>query len=450
MKRGSSPATTIFASQNTAASGSDPRTALDERRDRLIVVVGLAVVADLARLHRLDDRLRLDPRLSRPRASPRRRPPARSAPCARRRPPASPAVSSASSATSSPSAPSPRSSSSRARRRIARTSSWSSGSRWKIRRRERNGAMMSKYGFSLVTPIRLTRPSSTCGSSAACCDRDQRWISSTISTVGLDRARARAIACFRSATPSVTALSCSTLGAGGAGDQAGERGLARAGRSPQDQRAGPAGFDGAAQRLSRREQASAGLRHRRACAVASAPPAAGAQAAAARRGPSAQAESSASAQLLYRQEVARLHGRLTTLRATDRGRRVDRRQRASRPTRPPVSPEPTGTAHDIIARSGIVRASSARRSRDARRSIASGRAGRAADARARSAACRGRASDPLRPGARRRSDVLRSSGSRISRASSTPSSSSGSASRAVQSDTTVLAHGSVVRPASSR
>ena len=55
MKRGSSPAATIVASQYSAASGSLPRSDLDERADRVVMAVAGAVVLQDALLGGLLD-----------------------------------------------------------------------------------------------------------------------------------------------------------------------------------------------------------------------------------------------------------------------------------------------------------------------------------------------------------------------------------------------------------
>jgi len=68
--------------------------------------------------------------------------------------------------------------------------------------------MTSNDGFSVVAPIKVTVPSSTCGRMASCCALLKRWISSMKSTV---RSPARlctlasATTLRRSATPAVTA-----------------------------------------------------------------------------------------------------------------------------------------------------------------------------------------------------------------------------------------------------
>ena len=69
--------------------------------------------------------------------------------------------------------------------------------------------MSSKYGFSVVAPIRMTVPSSTCGSRPSCWDLLKRWISSMNRTVRppsrLSRSRAAATVERISATPLITA-----------------------------------------------------------------------------------------------------------------------------------------------------------------------------------------------------------------------------------------------------
>ena len=73
--------------------------------------------------------------------------------------------------------------------------------------------MTSKYGFSVVAPIRVTSPSSTAGSSASCWALLKRWISSRKKIVGWPVARrrsvARSIIARTSARPAFTADSSS-------------------------------------------------------------------------------------------------------------------------------------------------------------------------------------------------------------------------------------------------
>ena len=47
--------------------------------------------------------------------------------------------------------------------------------------------LTSKYGFSVVAPMSVTRPSSTAGSSASCCALLKRWISSRKNVVAVAR-----------------------------------------------------------------------------------------------------------------------------------------------------------------------------------------------------------------------------------------------------------------------
>ncbi len=77
------------------------------------------------------------------------------------------------------------------------------------REREISGAFTSKYGFSVVAPMRTTSRSSTACSRASCCDLLNRWISSMNRMVRRpskeSRSRASSIARRMSATPEVTA-----------------------------------------------------------------------------------------------------------------------------------------------------------------------------------------------------------------------------------------------------
>ena len=99
--------------------------------------------------------------------------------------------------------------------------------------------MTSNEGFSVVAPIRVTVPSSTAGSRASCWALLNRWISSMNRTVRLPRRRsafASAMASRSSLTPERTADSGANRAPAGAGEQAGQRGLARPGSAPEDQR----------------------------------------------------------------------------------------------------------------------------------------------------------------------------------------------------------------------
>jgi hypothetical protein len=76
--------------------------------------------------------------------------------------------------------------------------------------RESSGVTSEKYGFSVVAPIRVTVPSSTAGSRTSCCAFDQRWTSSTNSTVRKSPPLAWSITFRASATPEETAESCTS------------------------------------------------------------------------------------------------------------------------------------------------------------------------------------------------------------------------------------------------
>jgi hypothetical protein len=84
--------------------------------------------------------------------------------------------------------PNPRSASVSARRRIVSRSEDSRGERTSTRQRERSAFRISKDGFSVVVPNRVTVPSSTDGSSASCCALFHRWISSMKRMAGRDAA----------------------------------------------------------------------------------------------------------------------------------------------------------------------------------------------------------------------------------------------------------------------
>ena len=101
--------------------------------------------------------------------------------------------------------------------------------------------MTSKYGFSVVAPISVIRPSSTAGSSASCCALLKRWISS----------RKRIVRCAGAAEPVARAREHRAHvgdrrrdrrqllegGAGRLGDDPRERRLAGARRPVEDHRA---------------------------------------------------------------------------------------------------------------------------------------------------------------------------------------------------------------------
>ncbi len=134
----------------------------------------------------------------------------------------------------------------------------SRGSRRNNVERERSGALTSKYGFSVVAPMRTSSPSSTPGSRASCWALLKRWTSS--------RKRIVPLVPLPEALPGLGQHLPDVLHArrhrgegfegrrGRARDQPGQGGLARAGRPPEDDRAESIGLDEGAQRHPRAEQ----------------------------------------------------------------------------------------------------------------------------------------------------------------------------------------------------
>jgi hypothetical protein len=70
--------------------------------------------------------------------------------------------------------------------------------------RDRSAELTSKYGFSVVAPIRVITPSSTDGSNASCCALLKRWISSRKRIVRRPSAPSRSLARARTARTSAT------------------------------------------------------------------------------------------------------------------------------------------------------------------------------------------------------------------------------------------------------
>ena len=134
----------------------------------------------------------------------------------------------------------------------------SSGSSRNSVLRLRSGGLTSKNGFSVVAPIRVSVPSSTAGSSASCCDFENRWISSRNRIVprpcSPSRCRARSMTSRTSLTPAVTALICSNARFVRAGDRERQRGLAGARRAPEDRAGQAVLLDQLAQRPARTDQ----------------------------------------------------------------------------------------------------------------------------------------------------------------------------------------------------
>ena len=173
-----------------------------------------------------------------------------------------------------------------ARRTTVATSSSVSGSRRQTRIRDRSAELTSKYGFSVVAPMSVTVPSSTCGRRASCWALLKRWISSRNRTragavegqpflrlgdrradlgdAGHDRRQGREV------------------GADLGGEEAGEARLAGPGRAPQQQRREVAARDAPAERAALADEVLLADELRRGRAGASARRAAAARAAAGR------------------------------------------------------------------------------------------------------------------------------------------------------------------------
>ena len=117
--------------------------------------------------------------------------------------------------------------------------------------------MTSKYGFSVVAPISVTRPSSTAGSSASCWALLKRWISSRKKIVRRPpdlRSRARAITSRTSARPACTADSSSNAASACWAARRASVVLPAPGRAVQDHAVRLAGLERCAQRGAGREQ----------------------------------------------------------------------------------------------------------------------------------------------------------------------------------------------------
>ena len=137
------------------------------------------------------------------------------------------------------------------------TASASSDLNTSTRARDSIGAISSNDGFSVVAPTSTMVPSSITGRKLSCWARLKRWISSTNSSVPCPisrRARASSNTFFRSATPEKIALICTNSQAGLVGEQPRHRGLAGAGRAPEDQRAERVALQHAGQRAVGTEQ----------------------------------------------------------------------------------------------------------------------------------------------------------------------------------------------------
>ena len=257
--------------------GVDVRAAhrLDERAGHVVVLVAVAVVA-----HRgpVDRGLQGGQRRSGPRPWPgprRRRPPARSAPAGRRR------RRSAAGARRRPrrgaaAPPRPRSSASARRTRVAMSSSVS-GSRVSSSERDSSGLTTEKNGFSVVAATSVTDPVLDraeqrvllgLGEAVHLVD-EQHGLPAGHAEVALglldDRADLLDAGVERGQRDEAAL--------GGAGDDVRDRGLAGAGRAPQDQRHRRVALDQPAQRRARAEQVPLADDLVQACAGASGPPA---------------------------------------------------------------------------------------------------------------------------------------------------------------------------------
>ena len=137
-------------------------------------------------------------------------------------------------------------------------SSSDSGSRVSSSDRDSSGETTEKNGFSVVAAMRVTQRFSTAGSSASCCPLLNRCTSSMNSTVCLPYKESWVLASSMTArtslTPAVTADSSVNRRPVAERHDVGERRLAGAGRSPQDQRGRGAALDQLAQRRARAEQ----------------------------------------------------------------------------------------------------------------------------------------------------------------------------------------------------
>ena len=177
----------------------------------------------------------------------------------------------ASSPSATPAPPSPRSRSSSARRTSVASAASSSAPSANTRQRESSGATTSNDGFSVVAPISVTVPRSTCGSSASCCARLKRWISSTKSTVRAARAASRARRSPR-APPSrrrARRRARTKSRAGALREQPRERRLAASPAGPRGSATAASPALDAARAAARRARAARpGRPPRRACAVA--------------------------------------------------------------------------------------------------------------------------------------------------------------------------------------
>jgi hypothetical protein len=123
--------------------------------------------------------------------------------------------------------------------------------------RESSAEFTSNDGFSVVAPMKVKSPDSTCGRNASCWALLKRCTSSTNTTVfcpAARPARACSTASRISLTPPRTAGHRQEAGVEGGGDEPRQGRLADARRPPEDHRVQPPGLEGDAQRLARAQQ----------------------------------------------------------------------------------------------------------------------------------------------------------------------------------------------------
>ena len=95
-----------------------------------------------------------------------------------------------------------------ARVRTSKIAALLSGDTTTTRERDKSGEITSNDGFSVVAPISVISPDSTCGKNASCCALLNRWISSTNNTVRVFKFQlslARSTTSSTSFLPAVTA-----------------------------------------------------------------------------------------------------------------------------------------------------------------------------------------------------------------------------------------------------
>ena len=150
----------------------------------------------------------------------------------------------------------PRAAPARARATCCRSSSSSGFSTCTVAR-DSSAELTSNDGFSVVAPMKVNRPDSTCGRKASCWLLLKRCTSSTKTTVARP-GRARRLRPLDRLADVLDAAEHrrhgDELGVEGVGHQARQRRLADAGRPPEDHRVQPARLEGDAQRLAGAEQ----------------------------------------------------------------------------------------------------------------------------------------------------------------------------------------------------